>query len=376
MSSAAATLDDPSFVTNRDPKGMYALAVGFPGQCRAALSIADAAPVKLDATGVRQVVVTGLGGSAAGGDFARALFEATAAVPFSVNRDYSLPGYVGSDTLVFATSYSGNTEETLSAYDDARARGARIVVVTSGGELARRAVGHGVPVITIPGGQPPRTAMGFMLVPVLVTATKLGLLPAQDIAGAANEADAAAAAWKAELPSTANEAKRLALALHGAVGVLYGLGSWQAVVAGRWKGQINENAKQHVFAHALPEMNHNEILGWEGAQRQGVTRWVTLLLEDGTESGRMQLRANATLALVARAGEAHRVKASGTTLLAKMLSLALLGDFVSLYLAALNGEDPYTIGSIDQIKGILAANSTPAWPGRVPAPGSGPTPRG
>ena len=102
-----------------------------------------------------------------------------------------LPGYVGPDTLVFATSYSGNTEETLSAYADARRRGARIIVVTSGGELARRAAADQVPVITIPGGQPPRTAMGYMLVPVLVAATRLGLLPRQDIAGAADEAEAA-----------------------------------------------------------------------------------------------------------------------------------------------------------------------------------------
>lgn len=353
MTDTAARLDNPAFVTSRDPKGMYGLAIGFPEQCRAALRIAEATPVELDARGVRQVVLTGLGGSAAGGDFARALFEAEAKVPFSVNRDYLLPGYVGSDTLVFATSYSGNTEETLSAYADARRRGARIVAVTSGGELARRAAADGVPVITIPGGQPPRTAMGFMLVPVLATATRLGLLPPQDITGAAGAAEAASRSWLAESPATANEAKRLALALSGAVGVLYGLGGWQTVVAGRWKGQVNENAKQHVFVHALPEMNHNEILGWEGTHRQGVTRWVTLLLEDGTESDRMKLRAKVTLGLVARAGEVHRVRATGTTLLARMLSLALLGDFVSLYLAALNEEDPWTIVSIDRIKQAL-----------------------
>ena len=354
MPAARALLDDPAFVSRLDPRGMYAFAVGFPEQCRAALEIAESTPIATDGRAVRQVVLTGLGGSAAGGDFARALFEAQGDVPFSVNRDYALPHYVGPDTVVFATSYSGNTEETLSAYADARRRGARIVAVTSGGELARRCAADKVPVITIPGGQPPRTAMGFMLVPVLVAAAKLGLLPAQDIAGASAEAEAASIAWRAESPTVANEAKRLALALRGAVGVLYGLGGWQTVVAGRWKGQINENAKQHVFAHALPEMNHNEILGWEGAHRQGVARWVTLLLEDGTESDRMKLRATVTLELVAKASEAHRVKASGTTLLGKMLSLALLGDFVSLYLAALNEVDPYTIDSIDLIKETLA----------------------
>ncbi len=337
---------------------MYALALGFPDQCRAALGIATAAPMTLDPAGIRQVVLTGLGGSAAGGDFVRALYDAQGTVPFIVNRDYTLPEYAGRDTLVFATSYSGNTEETLSAYADARRREARIVVVTSGGELALRARADGVPVILIPGGQPPRTAMGFMLVPVLVASARLGLLPPQDVKGAAAEAETAMADWKAESPFPANEAKQLGVALHGAVGVLYGLGGWQGVVAGRWKGQINENAKQHVFAHVLPEMNHNEILGWEGAQQQGVGRWVTLLLEDGTESDRMKLRAAVTLDLVKRASEVHRVRAAGSTLLGKMLTLALLGDFVSLYLAALNGEDPYTIGSIERIKKELAAART------------------
>lgn len=354
MSSAPDLLDTPSFVTARDPKGMYSFALGFPEQCRAALRIAEATPISLDAAGVRQVVLTGLGGSAAGGDFARALFEVEGTVPFSVNRDYTLPGYVGPDTLVFATSYSGNTEETLSAYADARERRARIVVVTSGGELARRAAADNVPVITIPGGQPPRTAMGFMLVPVLVVAGRLGLLLPQDIAGASVEAERASTAWQATSPTAANEAKRLALALHDGLGVLYGLGGWQSVVAGRWKGQINENAKQHVFAHALPEMNHNEILGWEGATKLGVRRWVALLLEDGSESDRMKLRANVTLDLVSRVGEVYRVKAEGTTLLARMLTLALLGDYVSLYLAALNEADPYTIDSIDHIKQTLS----------------------
>jgi glucose/mannose-6-phosphate isomerase len=354
MSDALATLDNPASVTRRDPKGMYALAMGFPDQCRTARRIAEEAGLPRDGQGIRQVVLTGLGGSAAGGDFVRALFDAEAKVPFSVNRDYALPAWVGANTLVFATSYSGNTEETLSAYADARRRGARIIAVTSGGELRRLAEQDGVPAVVIPGGQPPRTAMGFMLVPVLAAASRLGLLQEQDIAGAAAHMEQALAGWRAESPSSANEAKRLAATLHGALGVLYGLGGWQTVVATRWKGQINENAKQHIFAHALPEMNHNEILGWEGAGRVGVARWVTLLLEDGAESDRMKLRAEVTLELVRKGSAVERVRASGPTLLAKMLSLALLGDFVSLYLAALNGEDPYAIRSIDLIKERLS----------------------
>ena len=352
--SYAARLDDPAFSSRLDPRGIYDLAVGFPGQCLEALRIAEAAPIPFSGEGVQLVVITGLGGSAAGGDFTRALFEAEGRVPCLVNRDYEVPHYVGVDSLVFVTSYSGNTEETLSAYADARRRGARIIAVTSGGELARRAEFDGVPVVTIPGGQPPRTAMGYMLVPVLVAAARLSLLPAQDILGAAAHTEAKLDGWRRETPFASNEAKQLAAYLHGAMGVVYGLGGWQAVVANRWRGQLNENAKQIVLTHVFPELNHNEIIGWEGASRLGVNRWAMLILEDGLERDRMRLRADVTERIVGSATDVRRVRADGPTLLARMLSLASLGDFVSLYLAALNGEDPYLIESIDEIKDALS----------------------
>jgi glucose/mannose-6-phosphate isomerase len=350
---ALRQLDVPGFTTRRDPQGMYDLAVRFPAQCRDALRIAEAAALPTDGAGMRLLVICGMGGSAAGGDFVRALVEAEGRVPCLVNRDYALPHCVGADTLVVTTSYSGNTEETLAAYDDARRRGARLIAVTSGGELAARAERDGVPIVRIPGGQPPRTAMGYMLVPVLVACARLGLLPAQDVAAAAAHCETSLGAWRIETPADRNEAKQLAALLHESMGVLYGLGGWQGVVATRWRGQLNENAKQIVLTHALPEMNHNEIIGWEGAARVA-ERWTVLLLEDGTEPARMRLRAEVTASLLGETATVRRVTATGPTRLARMLSLALLGDFVSLYLAALNGEDPYVIRSIDRIKDELA----------------------
>lgn len=354
MPDIATRLDQPEFTSRLDPHGMYDLTVGFPAQCREARRIAESCALPFPGSGTQLVVITGLGGSAAGGDFTRAVFEAEGRVPCLVNRDYALPHFVGVETLVFATSYSGNTEETLAAYADARRRGARIIAVTSGGELARRAEADGVPVISIPGGQPPRTAMGYMLVPVLVTAARLGLLPAQDVDGAAAHCEASLASWRRESPFAFNEAKQVAAFLHGAMGVVYGLGGWQSVVASRWRGQLNENAKQIVLTHAFPELNHNEIIGWEGTARIGVSRWATLILEDGAERDRMRLRADVTERLIGGVTALRRVRATGPTLLARMLGLALLGDFVSLYLAALNGEDPYAIRSIDAIKDALS----------------------
>lgn len=349
----AHLLDEPAYVTRLDPKGMLRLTDEFPEQCARALEIARTAAIA-PLPKPAHVVLTGLGGSAAGGDFVKALFEVAGDVPFSVNRDYHLPNYVGPNTLVIASSYSGNTEETLSAYADARRRGASVLAVTSGGKLADLAEADGMPVIRIPGGQPPRTALGFMFVPVVVACERLGLLPEQDWDALIELLEQCVKAWGVGDPAEANPAKQLALALQGKVSVLYGLGGWQAAVANRWKGQINENAKNMAFANAFPELNHNEILGWVMADGQGVQRWVAVVLEDGSESAKMKARWRVTSKLIGGMAETYGAEAEGETLLERMLSLALLGDYVSLYLAALNGVDPENIDSINVLKAELA----------------------
>lgn len=347
-------LDDRAYVTRLDPKGMLRLAEAFPAQCRQALAIARAAELPDLEARPSLAILTGLGGSAAGGDFTRALFDAQGSTPFLVNRDYHLPKFVGLGDLVFAASYSGNTEETLSAYADAKRAGARIVCVTSGGKLAEMARADGHAVIQIPGGQPPRTALGFMLVPVLVAAERLKLLPNQDYESAFSLLESLIGQWTVESPYEGNGPKLLAQSMRGKLSVLYGLGPWQAVVANRWKGQINENAKNMAFANAFPELNHNEILGWAKADGQGVASWAGVVLEDGAESAKMQTRAEVTERLIGAKAEFHHVRARGETLLEKMLSLTLFGDFVSLYLAALNGVDPENIDAINVLKAELA----------------------
>ncbi len=347
-------LDDASFVTRLDPKELLRLTREFPDQCRRALKIAQDAQLPALSGAPASAVLTGMGGSAAGGDFVKALFEAEGSIPFSVNRDYHLPLSVGPDTLVIASSYSGNTEETLSAYAEARGRSAQILGVTSGGTLAAQAEHDGVPVIRIPGGQPPRTALGYMLVPVVVACERHGLLPEHDHDAAWSHLEACVESWDVETPFVSNPAKQLAAALQGAVGILYGLGPWQAAVANRWKGQINENAKNLAFASAFPELNHNEILGWVKATEQGVGRWVTVVLRDGNESAKMNERARVTMELTHGVSETYSALAPGETLWQRILALTLMGDFVSLYLAALNGVDPENIDSINVLKASLA----------------------
>lgn len=347
------TLDDPNFVTRFDPKGMYDLTVGFPAQVQTALDRAWAT-VFPDRAKPVNVILTGLGGSAAGGDFTRALFEYQSTVPFVVNRDYQLPNWAGKDTLVFATSYSGNTEETLAAYDDAKRKGCPVICVTSGGKLLDLAAADGYPCVKIPSGQPPRTALGFLFAPVVVACEKAGLLPDQDWAQAIVTLQGCANDWGVSVPFESNPAKQLAQALYGKLSVIYGLGFWQGLVAGRWKGQICENAKNMTFAHTYPELCHNEVLGWVEADKQGVESWVSIVLQDGTESAKMKKRAEVVAGLIKDTAETHYVTARGNNLLDRMLSLTFFGDFVSIYLAALNGVDPENIDSINILKSELA----------------------
>lgn len=350
----AHQLDDSSFVLRLDPKGMYRLTCEFPDQCRKALDIARSASLTDMALQAKAVALAGMGGSAAGGDVARALYEAHAGVAFVVSRDYQVPNYLGVGDVVICSSYSGNTEETLSAYSSAKRLGAKVIALTSGGKLAELARDAGDPLVEIPGGQPPRTALGFMAVPIVVLSERLSLFPPQDYESAFALLEECVAECRVETPFESNPAKQLAAAIHGKMPVLYGLGSWQGYVANRWKGQINENAKNLALASSFPELNHNEILGWVKAAEQGVASWVGIILEDGSETPKMRARAAVTSELLAGVCEFHRARARGETLLAKMLTLTLLGDFVSLYLAALNGVDPENIDWINHLKAKLA----------------------
>lgn len=344
-------LDNLSFVTELDPKDMYGLVLDFPDQCRRALKIARQTDVFLGDFKPANVVLTGLGGSAAGGDFMRVLMDAFSDVPFAVNRDYTLPNYVGKGTLVICSSYSGNTEETLSAYADAKKRGASIVAHTSGGKLAEMARADGYPVIQITAGQPPRTALGYMLIPGIYLLETCGLLPAQNYEAAFAELDCCAADYRVEVPFGSNPMKQLAQTLGGKVANIYGVGAGPGVVANRWKGQINENAKNLAFANTYPELNHNEVLGWMKSSLQN-SQWHVVVLRDGQESAKMATRDRVTRELIKT--PATDVFARGEDLLTRLLTLAYMADFVSLYLAALNRVDPENIDAINILKAELA----------------------
>lgn len=349
------TLDQGGLLTQLDPHGMMALTLDFPAQCERAMQIASDAPLPSLPRAPRQVIVCGMGGSAIGGDYLRALFEEYGELPVQVIRDYHLPHSVDAQTLVFAVSYSGNTEETLSCYLQARERGAMILAVSSGGELQQRAHADGVPHIQVPGGQPPRTALGYLFIPLMRLAERLGLLPdlSQPYTQMLTRLVQTRAALQMEVPFERNPAKQLAQALHGRIPLIYGSGGARATVAMRWKGQINENAKQHAFAYTFPELNHNEILGWVKASEQA-SNWSVVVLRDPDESAKIRTRIEVTRRLVGECATWHELTAEGTSQLERLMHLTYFGDFVSIYLAFLNHVDPENIDYINILKAELA----------------------
>ena len=299
------------------------------------------------------LVVAGMGGSGIGGALARAALGDTASRPILSARAYGLPPWTTPDTTVLCASYSGNTEETLACYEAAGALGATRVVATSGGRLAELARADGVPVIPVATGLQPRAAVAYMTVAALEVAARCGAGPrcASDIDVAAEHLEELVIEWGPEAAED-TEAKNIARALVGSVPVIYGAGL-TTTIAYRWKTQFNENAKLPAFWHELPELDHNEIVGWAGAAE--LARFSAVFLEDSDTHPRIAERAELTESLIREAAAMTlRVPSRGTTSVERVFSLVLLGDLVSVYHAALRGVDPGPVEVIERLKAQLA----------------------
>jgi len=299
------------------------------------------------------LVVAGMGGSAIGGALARAALGDHLSRPIFVTRGYGLPTWTTPDTMVVCASYSGDTEETLACYESAGALGAKRTVVTTGGRLAEMARGDGVPVIPLPGGLQPRAAVAYMTVAALEMAALCGVGPrlTSEIDVAASHTEQLVAEWGPEAAED-SLAKGVARGLLGTTPVIAGAGL-TTPIAHRWKTQINENAKQPAFWNELPELDHNEIVGWEGAGDVG--RFSAVYLDDSDAHPRLKERMDLTERLIAgNAAASFRLETRGQTAIERVISLVLLGDLVSIYLAALRGVDPGPVRVIDELKAALA----------------------
>ena len=342
---------DREELTRRDPSDQLTDVLAIPEHLRDALwKVESAALSSWDSPG--GLVVAGMGGSAIGGRLARAILGDQASRPILSVAEYALPPWTTPDTTVLCASHSGDTEETLTCFEAAGIVGARRVVATAGGRLAELARAEGVPVIPLAGGLQPRAAVAYATVAALEVASLCGAAPRMttEIDVAADHLEQLVQAWGPDAGEE-SEAKVLARGLHGTVPVIAGSGM-TSTIAYRWKTQINENAKQPAFAAALPELDHNEICGWTTAERFG--RFSAVFLDDSDDTPRVSRRIALTREIIEQSAAAtYVVPSRGQTAVERAFSLVLLGDLVSVYLAALNGEDPGTIEAIDRLKAGL-----------------------
>ena len=314
---------------------------------------AEALPDRDD---IRNIVVVGMGGSGISGDVLASVANGMLPVPVSVLKQYRTPAFVGPHTLVFAVSYSGGTEETLSMAQGALDAGARVVAVSSGGALAHLVNARGALHVPCPEGYMPRAAIGALVAPLFVCLYKMGMLPEAHALLVKAQEQLARRRDKCGPPvqGVANPARELARKIDRTIPLVYGGGALGAVAAMRWKCDVNENAKAPAFWAAYPELDHNEICGW--GQQGDVTRQLLTLVElrHGFEHERLAPRFAITRGLIEECvAQVLEVQAEGEGRLAQLLDLMYVGDWVSCYLAMDQDVDPGPIDAIAQLKAAL-----------------------
>jgi glucose/mannose-6-phosphate isomerase len=351
-------LDNTSAYRQFDKSGMLDHLHGFPEQFQKAWEKVLKFDLPREYAKISNVVIAGMGGSAIGGDIARRLALAESKVPVFVHRDYGLPAFVGENTLVIASSYSGNTEETLSAFTKALGARSKKLVITSGGKLKHLAEKQGIPTFVIDYQAPPRAAFPHSFVPLVGIFQKLGLLgdKSADLKEAVDILKRLSRDLIETRPLASNPAKQVAAKLQGRVAVIYGAEIFSEV-AGRWKGEVNENSKAWAFFESFPELNHNAVVGYE-FPLEAKQRIFVLMLRSSSLHPRNLLRYEVTAKLLAKAGIAYEfIEARGKSALAQVLSLVHLGDYASFYLSILNEVDPTSTDAINLVKRYLAQSS-------------------
>lgn len=349
-------LDDGSLLAHNDPQAFLHSVEHLADQLAEGWRLGRELSAVPDSTGLRSILVLGVGGSGISGDVLKVVLGPSFPIVVEVCRAYDVPGWVGPDTLVFAVSYSGRTEETLEAYEKARVAGARIVIVATGGTLADLGQEHGLPVALVRDGLQPRAALGLMLMAMLGVCQRLGLGDFEaDVEETKALIEQRAAEYGAIRPTERNRAKQLAAHLVGMLPIIYGAEGLSQVAAYRWKCQFNECAKVNAYSNFFSEVNHNEVMGWSPSGIAPPMKPAVVVLRHSGEHPRIQDRISITLPLVAdRLGIVEEVWAEGASELARVMDLIYLGDFVATYTALAQGIDPCGVDLIDEVKRQLS----------------------
>jgi glucose/mannose-6-phosphate isomerase len=347
-------LDDLGALRAGDPGGMLDIVASLPAHARVGYAAGRAVTDLPSVDDVSAVTFCGMGGSAVAGDVLRALYRRRLGVPFDVHRSPVLPAYCGPHTLVIASSYSGSTAETLACFREAVARGCRVIALSSGGPLAAEAREGGYAVVPAPPGFMPRAALGHLAFGAIGALEAVGLLPnaAPDVDETVSELTEIAGRLGPEVPRATNDAKELAWQLGDRVPVIWGAEGIASVAAARWKTQFNENAKVPAWTSSLPELDHNEVVGWT---RPAGDAHMVIALRDEDEHPDVAARFPLSLEIARAAGCVTAEEwAAGRSALARLCSLILMGDFTTTYAALARGIDPTPIGAIDRLKAALA----------------------
>jgi len=325
---------------------MKQLVQDFPVQLKEALLIGQGYKFSAQPREFSNVVLTGLGGSGIGGSIVQNAVFAQMKVPFIVNKDYFLPAFVGADSLVIVSSYSGNTEETVAAMKQAIKAKATVVCITSGGQIAETAKKRGLDCILLPAGMPPRACLGYSMVQVLFTLAHFGFI-GRDFE---KSISASIKLLQAEGKSLASEGKKLAKKLAGRTPIIYAAPEFEGVAV-RFRQQINENGKMLCWHHVIPEMNHNELVGWRDKDKSRAV----VILRDADDYERVQMRMEINKQVFKKyTGSITEVWSRGKSYWEKVFSLVHLTDWCSVYLAELHGVDATEVKVIDFLKGELA----------------------
>ena len=348
-------LDDQNIYAALDPSRLGERIAALPGQCGEAWQQISQAELPGFPQPQNQVVICGMGGSAIAGDLAADLAQAQGGLPITVVRDFRLPFKPDNRTLVIACSYSGETLETLSLFQEAVKARSAVVAITSGGTLAGLATESGAPVLPVATKGEPRNAVGYNLMLLLGLLNRLGLVETResDVQSAIEAARQHVARIEPDRPAESNTAKQIALELHGKVPLIYGGGIFRGM-ARRWKTQFNENAKVWAFFEAIPELLHNSVEAYPDWAESGIPL-TALVLQPNTapeeSSGHYEVLAE----LLRRHTVPHRVLMGGDgSQLVQLLNMLVLGDYVSYYLAMLRGVDPSETPSLQEAKRLLS----------------------
>lgn len=345
----ATVLDDSNEIKKIDKSDMLSFCVDAARHYEEAAKLAK--KVHLDYPKPETIVVAGMGGSAISGELLKDWARAKIAVPIEVCREYSLPAYANEKTLVFIISYSGETEESLSVYLDALKRGCMITCISSGGALQKFAEKMKVPHLKVPSGIAPRAALPYLFLPLPIFLEKMNLVSGveSEISETLTVLKDVSAANAPDKPLRDNFSKKLASDICGTVPVIYGFGVYRAV-AQRFKQQFNENSKVPSKWDAFPELNHNEIVGWE-ASKKFAKCFSIIFLRDADEPKAIRERIAITKELIREKSiKTFEICSIGKSSLAKMSSAICIGDFVTVYLAILRGVDPTPVKTITVLK--------------------------